>query len=293
MRRGTVAALVVLGGCDTSQDEGAEQVTEVAPPDHGEALSPDDASVLAVDRFSQERASDLSVPDPGEPIDFDADYYEVGLGPDGAEAAYYGLGGSSGFTMPVYQLVDANDAPIADQLPIVDALPGENAYSDFWQLVLVRVPAGYVANTITSADEVLATDYERVPTVEVHNRPLVPPGSVAALASDAGAPTLAWYGDDVVHALAFDEAPVRVRGSLVDYAAIYVCLAESGDFCADDDGNTHNVVAAVPGQDGYSPLWKIWRYDVGVFDDVMDLPSAQAADAETVTGLVNCPLVEW
>lgn len=150
-----MAALVVLGGCDTS-DDGAEEAT--APVDHGEALSPEDASVLAVDRFTAERADDPSVPGPGEPIDFDADFYNVGLGPDGEEAAYYGLGGSSGFTMPAYRLVDADDVPIEGQLPIVGALPGESAYSDFWQLVLVRVPDSYVANTITSTEEVLATD---------------------------------------------------------------------------------------------------------------------------------------
>ena len=61
MRRGTVAALVVLGGCDTSQDEGAEQVTEVAPPDHGEALSPDDASVLDTTELGLDEAVERPV----------------------------------------------------------------------------------------------------------------------------------------------------------------------------------------------------------------------------------------
>ena len=36
----------------------------------------------------------------------------------------------------------------------MDAIPGEAGYSDFRQVVRVTVPAGYVANTHASLDDV-------------------------------------------------------------------------------------------------------------------------------------------
>jgi hypothetical protein len=54
---------------------------------------------------------------------------------------------------------------------------------------------------------------------------------------------------------------------------------------------THNVVATLPGQAGYSPLWDVRPYDNAAFDMVMDLASAQAAPSFGMAALVNCPVV--
>ena len=55
---------------------------------------------------------------------------------------------------------------------------------------------------------------------------------------------------------------------------------------------THNVVATLPGDAGYSPLWLVSVLDNAAFDSVTDLASAAAA---TVLGAgvatVNCPIV--
>jgi hypothetical protein len=54
---------------------------------------------------------------------------------------------------------------------------------------------------------------------------------------------------------------------------------------------THNVVASVPGQTGYSPLWAVSIYDDADFSAVVNLTTATAATAVASGPLVNCPIV--
>jgi hypothetical protein len=65
----------------------------------------------------------------------------------------------------------------------------------------------------------------------------------------------------------------------------------SGFMTEDGNDQTHNVVATVPGDEGYSPLWDVKIYDNADFDSVSDLSSA--LDAEQLAGGpdVNCPVV--
>lgn len=279
--------LVLFCGCDSmSESETVERV------EHGPAIDPDTAAELAVDRFSAEREVNPDVPAAGAPIDFDRDFLHQGLGPDGGEVAYYILGGATGFTMTVYTLVYDDGEPVPLQLPLVSELPGATEYSDFWQVTEVSVPRGYLANSITSVDELLATDYPQTPTTQVFNRPLVPPGSTADAALSEGGPVRAWFDDQIVHAIDFAEAVPQVRGALVDYANVYVCVADGG-FCLDDGGKTHNVIDTVPGDAGYSPLWRVLMFGPEAFGDVRDLPSAQQAALPDKGGLANCPVVTW
>jgi hypothetical protein len=63
-------------------------------------------------------------------------------------------------------------------------------------------------------------------------------------------------------------------------------------FVADSTGRTHNVIATLPEDEVYSPLWIVNVYDNADFDIVSDLASAQAANL-LVPGAanVNCPVV--
>jgi len=280
-----VLCSLLLVGC-------AEGSEDLRGPDHGEPLDPDAAPIVVVDRFAMQRQDGADVPGPGVPVDFDADFFRRGLGPEGEAVAYYDFGPSSGFTMRAFRLVDEDGVAIDEQLPIVESVPGAEGYSDFWQLVDVTVPAGYLANSITSAAEVEATDYPQSLTTEVLNRPLVSDGSVARLASD-GPYVRAWVDDEIALAFDFAEAAPRVRGDLVDYAPIYVCLTDSGTFCSEPDGTTHNVVDALPPSEGYSPLWEPSVYPESSFEAVVDLESALEANPTPLPMLVNCPVVEW
>ena len=54
---------------------------------------------------------------------------------------------------------------------------------------------------------------------------------------------------------------------------------------------THNVVATLPGDMHYSPLWLVSTYDSNDFGKVMDLTSAMHAMAEPGNPpTVNCPI---
>jgi hypothetical protein len=56
---------------------------------------------------------------------------------------------------------------------------------------------------------------------------------------------------------------------------------------------THNVIATLPSDAGYSPLWLVDVYDNADFATVSDLRSAQRAKLlATAVAFVNCP-VAW
>jgi len=51
------------------------------------------------------------------------------------------------------------------------------------------------------------------------------------------------------------------------------------------------VVAALPGDMGYSPLWLVNAYDAMDFDKVMNLSSAMSSMSVAVgAATVNCPI---
>ena len=132
-----------------------------------EPTDPDAAERVAVDRFSDDagtlhrRSANPDLPGPDEPIDFDQKpFWHQGLGPDGGTVQYYDLDVQPLGPAPIYVLVrEGEDDPVADQLNVVGAKPGDDGYSDFWQVHRVTVPEGYEANAITSVDAIEAGDY--------------------------------------------------------------------------------------------------------------------------------------
>lgn len=277
-------------------------------------VDPDTAPRASIDRFS-EAAGTLMVrddtnglPGPDEPIDFDqGPFVTTGLGPDGDVARYYNFDVQPTVPAPIYVFFrDGEDAPVAGQLNVVDVIPGDVGYNDFWQVVRVTVGDDYVANQITSAAEVTEQGLATEATPTLVNCPVVPVGSTAALRLDDGDTglTRGWYRGQVVSYFNFFEAPLEtLDGGLVPTSPIYVTFNSnpdqpgggppSGFVTEAGSDQTHNVVAAVPGEPGYSPLWAVQIYDNADFDAVSDLATAQEATllAEGAA-LVNCPLVE-
>ncbi len=281
--------------------------TACAPDESAEGTSPELAPRAAVDRFSDEAATMFrrtampELPGPDEPIDFDEGWLVGGLGPSGQPISYYALDVQLGRTMLVHRIVDGDGVPIAGQLPIVEALPGEPGYSDFWQFVDHEAEESYVPNAIVDADTLRAQDWPQTLQFEGLNRPLVPHGSTAArrVSDDGdGAREWAWIDGEVVEYLSFAEAPIPVLGEFVPYSLIFVCFdvpptpegePQSG-FCAQPDGRTHNVLETIPGDALYSPLWDVRVYDPTQFDTVLDLPAAREAAPVANLATVNCPV---
>jgi len=70
---------------------------------------------------------------------------------------------------------NGQSSPIPGQ-NIINVLPGEAGYNDFWQVNKVAVPDNYVPNTITSYQELMASGYPITKTSDLVNCPVVPKG---------------------------------------------------------------------------------------------------------------------
>lgn len=302
-----IAALVLtllLAGCDAA-GQAAGQAP--APQD------PDTAPKASIDRFSsaagklQVRTATNGLPGPNEPVDFDSGpFITEGLGPDGSLVRYYNFDVQSTSPAPIYVLFrESEDAPVAGQLNIVDVIPGDEGYNDFWQVVKVTVPRTYVANTVTSLAEIEQAGYERVTTPMLVNCPIVPDGSTARLRLNGGNTDLqrGWYRGQVVFYFTFEErALTTTAAGTIPLSPIFVTFAvnpdqpgggpPSGFLTEPGSTQTHNVVQTLPSDAGYSPLWFVNVYDNADFGTVRDLDSALQADIlARGAALVNCPVV--
>ena len=256
---------------------------------------PDQAPIAKVDRFSDaagtllKRSADRRLPAANEPIDFDtAPLNTLGFSPSGKPVLYYHLDVQSTTPAPVYILYrEGENAPLQYQLNIIDTLPGEKGYDDFRQIWKVSVPKNYVANTITDAATLLQTGYKMEKTDTLLNMPVVPDKSRARTRFNGGSPELqrAWYQGKVAKFFLFDEAPLAVSGDKVPVSPIYdgftINPGQAGgemEFCTDPNSTqTHNVVATVPGDKAYSPLWLRVVYDSAACASVHNLDTALKA----------------
>jgi len=273
-------------------------------------VDPATAPRVTVDRFSDafamlfKRSANPSFPAAGAAIDFDqTPFITQGLGPDGAVVRYYNFDVMSTAPAPIFVLFrEGSSTPVDGQLNIIDVVPGDAGYSDFWQVNKVTVPADYVANTVISAQDVVDGGYAVQATDMIVNCPVVPAGSTASEGPGASGLTMGWYQDQVVFYFNFNEAPVTATSSgAVPTSDIFVAFnvnpdqpdggPASGFMTQGSSVQTHNVVESVPGDADYSPLWDVMPYDNAAFDDVHDLSSAMEPMNFGLAATVNCPIV--
>ena len=276
-------------------------------------LDPDTAPRVLVDRFSAEAATlmvrdaDNGLPEAGDPIHMDdPPFLTTSLGPDGQRVQYYNFDVQPLAPAVLYLVFrEGEAAPVEGQLPIINVIPGDTGYSDYWRIYRVIAPPDYVANTVTSFDGVYDEELFIEATDIVVNCPVVPEGSTADLRTGdtAAEPSRTWYKDEVAFIFKFEEASLLVtpEGEL-PRSPIYVTFNVNPDqpgggppsgFVTEPGGvQTHNVVGSVPGDDDYSPFWSVNVYDNGDFDTVSDLATADAATrlADDMAQ-VNCPIV--
>jgi hypothetical protein len=134
------------------------------------------------------------------------------------------------------------------------------------------------------------------------NCPVVPEGSTATEGPGANGLVQGWYDDQAVFYFDFNEAPLAVTPSdAVPTSPIFVTFEIDPDepgggplsaFRTQGSSDlTHNVLATLPGDAGYSPLWDVIPYDNTSFDGVWNLDTAADAPDFGVAGQVNCPVV--
>ncbi|MFB6222599.1 MAG: hypothetical protein ABEH86_02855 [Haloarcula sp.] len=299
------------GGGSTEEMTDGEAMTESMEGDMG-PTDPSGAPRASIDRFSDSagmlhrRSQNDSLPGADEPIDFDSLFLTQGYGPDGDVIEYYDFDVMSTQPAPIYALFRENGDPVENQLNIVDVVPGDEGYNDFWQVNMVTVPDDYEANTVTSVHGIQEAGFDMTPTDTIKNCPIVPDGSTASMRHSADeSPTSlieGWYDGEVVSYFLFEEASLSANDGSVPLSPIYVSFntnpgedgggPASGFMTENGNDQTHNVTATVPSDDGYSPLWSVNVYDNADFDSVSDLDSASSASILNAgAAMVNCPVV--
>jgi len=239
-----------------------------------------------IDRFGAAghllaRAKNPALPGPDQPFELDRPpFVTQGLGPDGRVVRYYNFDIQPDHPGLAYQLPD---------VIVVDAIPGDPGYSDFWRIARVDVPAGYVPGSITSAAQIRDRGWTVTPGTEVIDCPIVPRGTAG---KEGGIATEFVYRGARVQCLRFERA-LAIERDRVPTSPIYVTFAgERFRTEAARPPQTHNVVFSVPGDADYSPLWAVHVYDPRAFDLVHDAETAGRARVVDEHGpLVNCPIV--
>lgn len=274
---------------------------------------PNKTEKVSVDRFSeaagtlQVRTSTNGLPAPGAAVNFDQGVFITkGLGPNGELVEYYNFDVQPIAPAPIWVLYrEGESSPVDGQLNIIDVIPGETDYNDFWQVVKVTVPPDYKANQVASYAEIVAAGYTREVTSTLVNCPVVPEGSTATkrLGGEPNGLIRGWYKEKIVFYFTFNEKSLTTSGANVPLSPIYVSFninpddnnpasgPASGFVAEQGSTQTHNVVATLPANAGYSPLWAVNAYDNQDFDSVDNLASAQAATSVGAGPTVNCPVV--
>jgi len=298
-------AILVLTGALSSCKK--DDKMPAAPKD------PATAEQATIDRFSstaghlQVRTASNGLPAAGAAVNFDqGPFITTGLTPDGKVVQYYNFDVQPTEPAPIYILTKQGETSSIPGQNIIDVIPGDAHYNDFWQVYKVTVPSNYVPNTITSYQELVSSGYPITKTNNLVNCPVVPKGSTATLrfpgSGDAGL-TQGWYKDKVIYYFNFFEKALTVTANgSVPVAPIYVSFNINPDQpnggpasgFKEEPGSmqTHNVVSVIPSNTGYSPLWTVAVYNNSSFGTVMDLQSAVMAPLLVPNaGDVNCPIV--
>lgn len=297
-----VSALLVFNSCD--KDESKD-----IPKD------PNNATIANVDRFSDEaavlmkRSENSLLPAANTAIDFDmGDFITQSYGPEGEIVKYYNFDVQPLAPAPIYILFREGEIePVEDQLNIINVIPGDLGYSDFWIIYKVMVPSDYEANLVSSYSDIAKKGYSIDYTNTIVNCPVVPQGSTASmrLGSESSSLDRGWYKDQIVYYFNFLEKDLETTSSsLVPVSPIYVTFNINPDATNSDSGpasgfvtetgslQTHNVIATIPSDTDYSPLWSVYIYDNTNFENVSNLETAEAATILAEAAMyVNCPVV--
>jgi len=290
------SCISLFASCDDSDSDAVGKAINTAPK-------------VSIDRFSATagklmvRTPSNGLPEANAPVNFDvAPFITTGLDKNGTSVSYYNFDVQSTTPAPIYVLFKENSSePVAGQNNIIESIPGDAGYNDFWLVNKVTVPTDYVANSVTSLSEIITNGYGIAATSTIVNCPVVPFGSTASRSKTSGKAselTLGWYKSQAVAYFNFDEAPLTAISGTVPLSPIYVMFNDnaagpSSGFKTESNGiQTHNVIETSPGDAAYSPLWNVFVIDNTNFDNVTNLMQAKASSPMAAGATVNCPVVK-
>ena len=212
-----------------------------------------------------------------------------------ASVSYLDFGPQANVALPILVFFQASSpsSPVAGQRNIIDTIPGQPGYNDFWRVFKVLAPSGYVANTIRSLADAVASGYTIQMTDTVVNCPVVNPN--ATVGGSAATLVSGWYRNrDVSYIDEGTRSPVD--GWVVVDAPIYAFFHADGTPVA----GQRNVIDALPGSPGYSDLWHVMKvvvdtsYVANSLKDARSILAARDAGQLTIDPTmiyVNCPVV--
>ncbi|MEX2247558.1 MAG: hypothetical protein WEC75_12840 [Dehalococcoidia bacterium] len=196
-------------------------------------------------------------------------------------------------TAPIYVFIhgmNADGSPdfVAGQHNVVDDVPGDDGYSDLWQVMLVTVPDGYEPDSITSKDEIDAAGYEITETDMFVNCPIVPEGTTL----EDGKPLVQGWnkGEEVFYPDFGQNSPTAIP--------IWVFIhGMNPDGTPDFVEGQQNIIDSVPGDPGYSAFWRVNMVTAPqdyVPNSIRSAADVLASDFPiTQTDMVvNCPVTE-
>lgn len=200
-------------------------------------------------------------------------------------------GGGLVETAPIYVFIygmNADGTPdfVAGQHNIVDVRPGDDGYSDLWQVMMVTVPDDYEPDSITSKQELDGSGLEVTSTNMFVNCPIVPEGS----SLEDGEPLVqGWYKGEEVF---YPDFGMNNRSAIPIYVFINGINADgTPDFVE----GQNNIIDSVPGDAGYSAFWRVTMVTVPQGYTPNSIRSAASVRSSgfpmTLTDMVvNCPV---
>jgi hypothetical protein len=216
----------------------------------------------------------------------------------GKEVQYYDFGantplttGSSVATAPIYVFISGMDASgnpefVDGQHNIIAVKPGDEGYSDLWQVMLVTAGDDYEADSVKSAADVMSGGFEVTETQMFVNCPVVEEGTTL---EGGEAIVQGWYNNEAVFYPDFGANPP---------VAIPIWVFITG---VDASGSPQfvegqmNVIDAVPGDAAYSAFWRVnlvkapEGYVANMLKSADEIRDMQYTVEETDMN-VNCPV---
>jgi hypothetical protein len=217
----------------------------------------------------------------------------------GRSVKYYDFGDQTKLTQgnsigvaPIYAFIrgmrpDGTPDLVPGQNNIVDVKPSDTGYSDLWQVMMVTVPANYVANSVKSRGDIVSQGLPIVQTNMLVNCPIVAKETML----EGGEKLVeGWYRGQQVFYPDFGANPA---------VAIPIWAFSTG---MDDKGmpklvqGQGNIIDSVPADPGYSAFWRVNLVTVTAS---YTANSIKAADAVRSSGfpvtqtdiVVNCPVI--
>ena len=286
-----IAAAAILGCTDDDAGEAMD-----------DAMTPTADTMIATPTATQDAMADGMSGSTADAVDHDlgpAQEYALHAGwYRGDEVTYYDFGmhsptqGASVGTAPIWAFITGTDASgtpqfVDGQHNIVDAVPGDEGYSDLWEVNFVVVPEGYVADSIRSKADLDAMSYEVMQPGVFVNCPILPAGSTL---EGGAALTQGWYRGERVYYPDFGTNPpvgIPIWAFATGMDAAGNPLMVEGQ---------RNIIDAIPGDEGYSDFWHVRLVIVNEGYEPESITSAaEVADSGfevmQTPMMVNCPVV--